>query len=130
MKLQSLNPHRPLSARQIFWRFAQDTMLTGAIYILLVLATLTLRYFAALMKDSPLHHGVLEFLEHAIFLCGTAVALLVLIGVTIVAVMDLGRSFHISLGAPAVSDQPADEEREKWESAPNTGLKRTPDGAA
>lgn len=86
MELQHLKPIRQLGALQILWHFVADTLLTGAIYILLVLATLALRYFAELMKTSPLHHQVLEFLEYAIFICGTIVALLVLLYVTVEAI--------------------------------------------
>ena len=129
MKLQITNPNRDLSALQIFWHFAQDTLLTGAIYILLVLATLTLRYFAELMKDSQLHHAVLEFLEYAIFLCGTAIVLLVLIYVTIVTASDLVRSFRLAIKA---DDRLGLDHRKKQAEGQRLtrGLKRTPDGAA
>ena len=96
LTFKSGRPGRSLSALQIFWRFTQDTLLTAAIYVLLVLATKVLQYFAESMKESPLHHQVLEFLEHAIFLAGSAMIFLVLLSVTIISAVDLFRSFKAS----------------------------------
>lgn len=95
--LKSAQPVRVLTPLQIFWRFAQDTLLTAAIYVLLVLATLVLRYFAELMNDATLHHWVLDKLEHAIFFCGSAIVFLVLIYVTTITTIDLFHSFRRSM---------------------------------
>lgn len=86
-----------LSALDIFWRFAKDTILLAAIYALLVGTTLALRYFAHLMKDSPLHHGVLVVLEYAIFFSGTTIVALILIYVTVITSRDLAASFRREL---------------------------------
>lgn len=78
----------------------QDTLLTGALYVLLVGATLGLQCISELLKKSKLHYKTVVFLEHAIFFGGSLVVLLVLIYLTALTTIDLARSFRTAVAAP------------------------------
>lgn len=95
----TLNAYRKrlLTPLEIFKRFAADTILTAGIYALLVGATLVLRYFASLLKESAFHYRILETLEGGIFISGTTIAGTVLIYVTMVTANDLVRSLGRAL---------------------------------
>jgi hypothetical protein len=100
MMLATAKADRELGAFQIFWRFTRDVLLTGAIYALLIGATLALRYCVELLKESAVHYRVLQFLEYAIFFAGSLVVLLILAYVTVVTILDLLRSFKAAIGIP------------------------------
>ena len=89
----------PLTAQQIFWNFAKDTLLTGAIYLLLVGVSLALKYSAHSLEDSRIHHIVLVILEYLIFFSGSFVALAILIYVTVLSTLELASSFKTVMSA-------------------------------
>ena len=93
VRIRTGQPGRTLTVSAIVGRFAQDTLLTGAIFLILVGATHVLRATAATMKDSPVHYLPLEALEHGIFYSGCLMLGLVALFVTIVSSVDLYRSF-------------------------------------
>jgi hypothetical protein len=93
-----------VTIRTLFRSF-RTALLTVAIYVVLVVATLILRYFVEMTKDSHLHHTILDFLEKAIFLAGTVMVLLVLIVVTVTSAVDLVRSFRNAIAASARAAQ-------------------------
>ena len=84
---------------EIFWKFTKDTLLTGGIYILLVIATLILRYFAHQLEESTVQFKVVVFLEYGIFFSGSLVVVLILIYVTVLTVVELFNSFRFALAA-------------------------------
>lgn len=97
LSIKSGQHGRSLSPASIIARFTQDTLLTGAIFVILVLATKVLQYFALSMKESPLHFQALEYLEHAIFFSGCTMLGLVVVFVTIISIVDLVRCFIAAL---------------------------------
>jgi hypothetical protein len=80
----------------IFWRFVGDTLLTGGIYVLLVVATLVIRYSAKFVKGSKLHEFVLTALEYAIFISGSLTVLVVLVCVTSNTIVELISASHFN----------------------------------
>jgi hypothetical protein len=78
-----------MAAGAILWRFIQDTLLTGAMFVVLVGATHALRSSAASLRESPTHFQSLELLEHGIFFSGCLMLALVALFVTIVSITDL-----------------------------------------
>ena len=89
--------YAPLTAVQIFWNFARDTLVTGGIYTLFILVTLALKYFSRSLETSPIHYAVVVGLEYAIFISGSLVVLLILVYVTTVSIFELGKSFECAL---------------------------------
>jgi len=96
----------PLSATQIFWNFAKDTLLTGGIYLLLIAVTLALKYSAHSLEDSPVHHAVLVVLEYLIFFSGSFVVLLILVYVTVISTLELATSFKCAMASFVVQSPP------------------------
>lgn len=97
IRIQTGQAGRSLTAGAIFWRFIQDTALTGAILLVLIGATHILRVSVATLKDSPVHHTPLELLEHGIFYSGCFMLFLVALFVTIISMSDLYRWFVSAL---------------------------------
>lgn len=109
IRIQTGHAGRSLTAGSIVWRFAQDTLLTGAIFLILVGATHVLRATASTMKDSPVHYQPLETLEHGIFYSGCFMLGLVALFVTVVSAVDLARWFIGALRHAANSGSTSDD---------------------
>lgn len=91
------NNKNNLGAMQILKNFTKDTLITGAIYAMLVVATLILKYFAHQLEDSPIHYKIVVSLEYAIFLAGSAVVGLVIIYLAVISILELSISFKESI---------------------------------
>jgi len=94
MRTSSPSNSQPLSAWQLFKEYLRHTLLTVGIFLVLVLATMLLHYFAHLMEHSPFHHKVLVSLEYCIFILGSFVFLLIMFYVTFLTARDLIRNFR------------------------------------
>lgn len=97
VRLQSGEKGRSLTPGAIFWRFIQDTALTGAILLVLIGATHVLKASVATMKDSSLHHTPLLILEHGIFFSGCFVVAIISAFVCLITALDLYRWLRHSL---------------------------------
>jgi|ERR1017187_6552142 hypothetical protein len=94
MNAKAPGPQASIGAIHLFWEYVKHTLLTGGIYVILVLFTLLLHYFATLMKDYPFHFKILVGLEMCIFVVGSILLFLVMVYVTAFFMRDLYRSFR------------------------------------
>ncbi len=94
---RSLDPNRPLDAKNILQRGFLDVTSTGALFLLFVGVTTALRAAADSNRDSPVHHSVLQLLENVIFFSGAVIILLATAYLLIVMSCDLWRSLRNTL---------------------------------
>jgi hypothetical protein len=108
---RSLDPERALDARSILQRGFLDLTATGALFLLLVVATKALRVAEVANNDSPVHYAVLAALEHVIFFSGAFLVLFADIYLLVTIVWDLWRSLRKTLMGDSVyrmdTSQPA-----------------------